>query len=378
MAAAPLATVQHRGLAGLDLIAPALDDLYAATGTPVTARTRWQQAWAQTHPGWDPWIVSVASGDQLVASAALARARRGPLVRVVGLGHGTSDDARMPARDGAAAIALAGALQRALGELGRPWSLLVEQLPAECPVTASLVPRLPSARLSPGQGMPMVVVGARELGHYLSRNARQAETKARNRLAREGHTVTERWVRDPADVTAAIPRLAAVHRARDEQLGRVSDHTDQGRARFYEQVLTSHARAGEVEVLLLEIDGDLAAYVAAFRDGRALRVWDNRLSPAWAQMSAGRLANHTAIRHVVTGSDYDVLDWMRGEEPYKLSSATVVVPTQHVEAWSSRAARAPYAAKDALRRVRDRSPAFDRAVGRARAKAGQIRHAVDR
>ena len=52
-------------------------------------------------------------------------------------------------------------------------------------------------------------------------------------------------------------------------------------------------------------------------------------------MSAGRLANTEALRRVVTGEDYDELDWMRGEEPYKLQSATEVVPTVSVTAWSS-------------------------------------------
>jgi CelD/BcsL family acetyltransferase involved in cellulose biosynthesis len=204
--------------------------------------------------------------------------------------------------------------------------------------------------------MPMVVVDDRDLHRYLSRNARQAENKARNRLAGSGRAVTESWLHSLDDVRAAVPRLTAVHRARDAQLGRVSDHSVPARAAFYSEVLTSLAATGEVELLLLEIDGDLAAYVAALRDGRALRVWDNRVSPGGAEFSAGRLANHAALRRVVLGTDYDVLDWMRGEEPYKLSSATMVAPTRYLEAWSSTLARLPYAAKRVVRGARDRSP----------------------
>jgi CelD/BcsL family acetyltransferase involved in cellulose biosynthesis len=231
--------------------------------------------------------------------------------------------------------------------------------------------------VTPGQGMPIVAVGDRSIGTYLSRNARSAENKARNRLTRDGRTLTERWVTDPEDVGAAVPGMSAIHRARDRQLGRVSDHDDPRRARFYAEVLTEHADRGELDLLLVEIDATLAAYVAAFRDGRTLRVWDNRVSPEWADYSAGRLANHAAIRRVVLDGDYDVLDWMRGEESYKLSSATEIIATSTLEAWSSPVARAPYAAKDAGGRLLRRLPAMDRAVRQARGKHGQTGHSVD-
>jgi CelD/BcsL family acetyltransferase involved in cellulose biosynthesis len=364
---------EHAGRAALRALEPALGELHERTATPVTARVRWLEAWVAAYPRWEPWVLTVADGaGELTAAAAFARRSIGPVIRVVGLGHGTSDDARFPALDGAAAKALAAGVADAFTALGRPWSLLVEQLPVDCPVTDALLARLPHARELPGQGMPMAVVGERDLGRFLSRNARQAENKARNRLVREQRTLTERWVSSPEEVRAAIPRLSAVHRARDAQLGRVSDHEDPARAAFYADVLARHAEAGEVDLLLLEVDGDLAGYVAAFRDGRALRVWDNRVSPSWAEFSAGRLANHEAIRRVVLGTDYDMLDWMRGEEPYKLSSATVVVPTRYLEAWSSPAARLPYAAKAVLRRWRDRSPGLDRTVGRLRAGRGRM------
>lgn len=361
-------------LIGVDALRSAraqLSELYASAAAPVTARWRWQQIWARTHPGWEPWIITIRGTDgSLAAAAPFARRRRGPLVRIVGLGHGTSDEARLPARDMSAATSLARAVSRSLDGLGRPWTLLVEQLPADCPVTAALTRTLDHSRVEAGHGMPRVEVDAeREPNRYLSRNARSAENKARNRFRATGIAVTERWVTDAADVRAAVPAMSAVHRARDEQLGRVSDHDDPGRAAFYRDVLVDHAAAGELDLLLLEADGDLAAYVAAFRDGPALRVWDNRVSPRWAEFSAGRLANHAAIRRVLADPQLTILDWMRGEEPYKLSSATAVVATQTLQSWSSPLARAPYAGKDALQRAREHWPGLDRAVRRARLKA---------
>ena len=343
---------------------PGLEELYRVAGCPVTARAQWQEIWVRTHPDWEPWVIALESADgSLSAAAPLSRKRQGPFVRVVGLGHGTSDDARLPVRSATLAPALAEAVSRGLDALGRPWSLLVEQLPADCPVADELTQLLSGARLRPGQGMPMVVVGpSRDPAHYLSRNARSAENKARNRLRREDHAVTERWVSTPEDVAAAVDAMSAVHRARDAQLGRMSDHEEAARASFYREVLVGHAASDALDLLLLDIDGELAAYVAAFRDGHALRVWDNRLAPGWATFSAGRLANHAAVRRVLADPNLEVLDWMRGEEPYKLSSATTVVATRELQAWSSPLARAPYAAKEFLRPLRDRWAGLDRAV----------------
>lgn len=360
------------GLAGLRANSDVLTELYTDTGAPVTARVRWQEIWARTHPRWETWIVTLATPDgSLVGAAPLARRRIGPLVRVVGLGHGTSDDARLPVRDPSLATPLARAVSSYLDALGRPWALLVEQLPQTCAVIDALVQALPHARVGDGQDMPVVMTdGVDDPHRYISRNARSAENKARNRLHGDGVVVTERWLTDANEVGAAVPAMSAVHRARDEQLGRVSDHDDPARAAFYRDVLVEHAAAGELDLLLLEADGDLAAYVAAFRDGATLRVWDNRLSPRWSAYSAGRLANHAAIRRVLADPTLEALDWMRGDEAYKLSSATTVVATRKLEAWSSRLARAPYVAKDSLRTLRDRSPALDRGVRRARMNWG--------
>ncbi len=108
-----------------------------------------------------------------------------------------------------------------------------------------------------------------------------------------------------------------------------------------------------------------------FRDGSVFRGWDSRLAPRWGDVSAGRIANAEALRHVVTSSTYETLDWMRGEELYKLQSAAEVVPTAVLSAWSSAALRsAEDLARDVRQRVRDAkqgSPPLSRRVAPARA-----------
>ena len=242
----------------------------------------------------------------------------------------------------------------------------LEQLPAKDPVVDALLPLLPETSMLAGQGMPLVEMLGAAPEDYLSKNTRKALAKIRNRIKDRGIDVQMHWTTDADEIVALLPELARVHRERDLSLGRRPDHDDLSSAAFYRDVITRHARAGEMEALALRLDGDLAAYVCGFRDGRTLRSWDNRLAPRWADLSAGRIANTEALRHVAQSADYDALDWMRGEEPYKLQSATVVIPTVSLHAWSSRLVRrGDEVSKVAVTGARDRlrkNAAIKRAV----------------
>jgi CelD/BcsL family acetyltransferase involved in cellulose biosynthesis len=193
------------------------------------------------------------------------------------------------------------------------------------------------------------------------------------RLEKGGHVVEQTWTEDAADIEQALPEIARVHRARGESQAHRIDHDDPRAAAFHREVISRHAMAGLVHLFTLRIDGDLAAFVVGIRDGATLRVWNNRLNPAWAHVSAGRVANAAAVRLVVDDTRFTALDWMRGVEPYKLSSATEVIATEQLRAWSSRSARLPAHAHDLARRTRDRSPAVASVVARLRRPRGPDR-----
>lgn len=365
-------TRELSGSAALRELGARYDELCTDVDAPVTARRLWLETWASCYADHEPWLVLVEDGSDLVAAAALARRRRAGLTSVVGLGHGPSDAARLPARDNQAAARLAGAVTAGLRSLGGPWQLHLEQLPASDPVGTALDELLQVTELTAGDGMPMVEVGPeRELRRHVSRNTRSAVSRARNRITDTGLDLALAWISDPAEIAAALPDVNAVHRARDVQLGRRSDLDDPRATQFHRNVIQQHADVGQVELLTLRLSGDLAAYVVAFADGRALRVWDNRVSPKYAHLSAGRIANAEAVTHVVTGDTYDVLDWMRGEEPYKLSSATTVVPTLELRAWSSTTAAVPHRVFRTARAVKSRSALLDKAWRATRRRVGQ-------
>ncbi len=326
----------------------ALDRLQSSTQAPLTARSEWWRPWFACTPQWEPWVLGVQEGGELLGAVVLARRRLGPLVQVVAAGHGAADEVRLAAAPGSEQ-ALAAAVAAGLRRLGRPWALRLEQLPAGEATTQALTASLPRALLLPGDGLPRVSIPAGTAAPS-SRNSRSAEARARKRLLAAGE-LEQRWLTDPQEVLAALPDVERVHRERDLDARGASQHDRPEVRRFYRQVVREQAEAGRVDLLVLRVDGDLAAYVLGFRDGPVLRVWDNRVSPRWREASAGRLANGLALQHVAEDAELDELDWMRGEESYKLSSATRVDPCEHLLAWSSAAAELPWRAKQVARRA---------------------------
>lgn len=328
-------TVRHlRGPSVFSEAGSGFDDLAQRQRLPVTARRRWLQAWIESHPQWEPWLVLLEDGDATLAAAPLAQRRRGPLLEVVMLGHGPSDDVRLTAETPELVDRLAREIDAAL-RATRLWRLRLRQLPVDSLVAEALLTLLPASKKLPGQHMPQIEVTDPEPGHYLSRNARKGLTRSRNKISKRGLESQVEVTTDPDGVAALLPELMRVHRERDLAVGRRPDHDDPSAKAFYQKVITSHAAAGEVEVLSLRLGGDLAAYECGFRDGRALRIWDGRLAPRWADVSAGRLISVENLRHVVTSPDYDLLDLMRGEEDDKLRMATRTVPMANYYAWSS-------------------------------------------
>ncbi len=348
-----------RGPTALSQVGPAFDALCTRVDAPVTSRRPWLQAWIDSYGDHDPWVACVERDAELVACAPLALRRRpGGLVQVVGLGHGPTDDLRLPAVDDDAADRLADLV---VTSLPRRWALRVEQVDPDDRVVRLLQQRLGRARLEPGEGLPTVRFTGREPQDYLSRNTRKALAKIRNKMAAAGLEPDLAWTSDADAITALLPELQRVHRARDEQLGRRSDHDDPRAAAFFCETILRHAERGEVELLTLRLSGDLAAYLCALSDGRALRSWDNRLAPQWADFSAGRVANTEALVHVATSDRWDELDWMQGEEPYKLQSATAVLPRSNLLAFSSPAVARGHELVERARAAKRGSTALTRA-----------------
>jgi CelD/BcsL family acetyltransferase involved in cellulose biosynthesis len=373
------AVEQRMGARALHDLGPELEQLLAATGAPVTARLPWLSTWADHHPAWEPWTLTVrrGAGRQLVAAALLATRRQGPVVNVVLLGHGPSDRGHLPAMDADASRRLAIAIAQALRGLRRPWRLHLRQLPADDPTALELARLVRRARVVSGYGSPTVRFGDdRRLAAYTSRNFRSQANHKWNQLTRDGADPSLLATRDPAEIERYLPALRTIAQERDREIAGRSPFDDAGYHRFFDDLVLTHARRGEVELVALMAHGDVAAYSVAFLDGDAYRQWNKHLNPDWAGFRPGHVLDARLLARTLDDPGIRELDWMAGAEAYKLRTATDVADACGLLAWSSPATATLDAAavlKDRARPLLERHPRAGRLWDRVRETQARAR-----
>jgi CelD/BcsL family acetyltransferase involved in cellulose biosynthesis len=325
---------QH-GVDGVTALGPGWEQLADATEAPVTASWSWLSTWARTHPSWRPLAISVQDDERSVAAALLAYRRWGPLVDLVAMGHGQSDYARFPALDTEAEGVLAEAMLRAIRGLGRALRLRLDGVPPGDPVVAQVVAALPGVDVRPAEGAPMVrFTSGVDPAQSGRREARVTVRRGRNRLRSDGRTAAIECTTDVERVAVLLPELEQIHRVRDRAVRGRSDMDDPEDRSFWYAICTQAAAEGRLELSTLRIDGELAAYVLAFQDGQAYRVWDPRIAPSFSRYNPGHLLRSEILSRVAAEGRFTVFDWMRGEERYKLATTSTVEPLERVVGWS--------------------------------------------
>jgi CelD/BcsL family acetyltransferase involved in cellulose biosynthesis len=328
------------GASVLDDLGAEFDALARECRAPVTARRRWLQCWVRNYGEFTPVTVTVWTADSRLAGVGLFGVRRGLVgTRIVGLGHAHSDQSRLLARDIRAAGHLARAISQWLFTLRRPWHLTIAQLPLDDLTGNALLEVLPFAAARQGVGSPLVAFGEdRSLGRYISTNSRGQANNKWNRLIKANREPTIEVVTDPVVIAQYLPDLITIANLRLEQLtGRRKLDRSQ-HAQFFQDVILEHAHHGEAELLLLRIDGNIAAYSVTFIDGTVARMWSSHYHPAYAVFSPGHILAKVLVERCLETVDIDALDWMQGLEPYKFRSATSVLGTMNMHSWSSKSA----------------------------------------
>ena len=346
------------GRPALEEVLPHAEDLLDATGTPLSARPPWTTTWLRAFPSARPVTVVAGTGGRVDGLACLAVTRTGPVRTVTLAGDGPSDYGRLPARDPAAAAALAEGIAGYLAGLRGPWRLRLAQLPIDDPVAARLAELLPAARVGEGQGCPQLALAPeRTLERHVSASSRRSARQSRDKVTRAGLTQEVEHVRDAARIRALLPELVELHRTRDHVLGRRSDLDDPRRRGFYAGVAARLATAGRADVFTLRLDGALAAYHLGFRDGSVFRSWSGRISSAWPSISLGGMLRLELIGGLIADPALDRIDWCRGALQHKMHAVTEVVPAIELTAESSPAVRDLLVRAARLRReVRRRMP----------------------
>jgi CelD/BcsL family acetyltransferase involved in cellulose biosynthesis len=334
--------------ADLSRLRAPLDILLERVDAPPATRSETIEPWFAQHLQVEPWGVLITRQREPVAGAVFARSRRLGIERLETAGYRGSAQG-LPAIDSDAADLLAVALAQALGELRRPWSLYVANLPFGDPTLAALVRHLrlavvwrtaPRARVCFVPGDPIT--------SYLTRNTRSAVAKALNRIVRSGHRYDLKWTVDPDVIDHAIDEMIDIHRRRSLQQFGASPLEDSGMAALFGTTVRAHARAGRVRLLTLRIDGALAAFALCELTAGILWVDTNRAAPEWLAFSPGTVVNAEILRIAHGDPAIECVDWGGSVQRYKLSGQPTLMRLQCLQAWSSWAVRAAVAGERSL------------------------------
>ena len=309
------------GLPEIRTVARDIDDLVADLNMPIMATFSWLQHWAESFPNWTPLMVEIRTPEtqQLVACAMLAIDKRAEGATVVAMGHSASLYAGLPARDPAAAKALAKAIVSSLNDVAEFWSLDLEQLPDHDPTLGFLNEELDNGQLLPELRVPRVIFAtAHNADEVLSKSKRKQLRRARNKIEGDGLEMVIAFDRGRSISSDLLDEVETVHVSRDRHARRNSDLDRPAEREFWRRVVEGGHDEWEIEIATLRLDGNLAAYAVAILDGDTYRIYDGRMSTDWQHYSPGRLIEAAALSRALSDQRFNVLDWMSGIAAEKL------------------------------------------------------------
>lgn len=140
--------------------------------------------------------------------------------------------------------------------------------------------------------------------------------RVRRRLAELGELVI-RHDRG-ADVCDLLSVTAAIHRARQDELGRASGLADERYAAFAAEALEGLGRLGMLSVWTLHVGQNIGAYLIGFETGGVFYAWNMAHNPAYSAVSPGKVLWASAIQGCFEDKTNSEFNMMRGDTDYKL------------------------------------------------------------
>jgi CelD/BcsL family acetyltransferase involved in cellulose biosynthesis len=306
-------------------LAPHLDDLYAVSKSPVTARRSWWRAAVDADPSATP-IVLTQPGPEgtLDAAAFLMMSEEDGGTRVLRSYRARSDDVwEIAGRSPLVRRRLAVELAQAIRSLAHPWRLVLTGLRDGDVTLDVLREHLPECLVLRAEPVPRVRFEHQQTAAAVVRpSVRAALHRSGRRIATDGLSETVEFERRHLALLEMRAQIEAAHRARDHDAGRVSDLDAPANYRFWRSAFDNHAARGELEVATLRLGGELAAYVVSFLDPPAYRVFDGRFVPAFRRYSPGRRLEVSVLERVSRDGSLRELDWMSSVAPEQLIAAT--------------------------------------------------------
>jgi CelD/BcsL family acetyltransferase involved in cellulose biosynthesis len=111
---------------------------------------------------------------------------------------------------------------------------------------------------------------------------------------------------------------AAIHRARQDELGRESGLADERYAAFVAEALEGLRRLGMLSVWTLHVGQDIGAYLIGFETGGVFYAWNMAHNPAYSAVSPGKVLWASAIQGCFEDKTINEFNMMRGDTDYKL------------------------------------------------------------
>jgi hypothetical protein len=312
------------GVADVITRAPQLEALaLSVPGTSVTARWPWASVSVlEPAAGHTPWLVSVTSGERLVAAAVLVDDDTGSVRRTSLAGTEEGHRGALLAVSDSAALLLGAALGDSLMSVLREFTLGPVR---NGPAVAALLEHLPVGLVIEDADIPVVRSG-HSVGSGMSHGTARTLRKARNRMAAD-EICDEIDVTDNRHViTGMLPLLESVSRDRDYAAGRTSPLDDPDVRRRWERRVRTLAADGSLRLATLRLDGELAAYLFGIVDGSTYRVLEGRYVGRWARYAPGRVLEAAVLDDVAGSPQFDTFDWMTTVAPETLLATNDVDP----------------------------------------------------
>jgi Acetyltransferase (GNAT) domain len=298
-----------------------LETLAVECDAPLTARPGWSLAMSDASPMLRPWAVLARDAAGLLVGAAVLldyiHDPRAVLTTLAGTDGGHRG--AILTTDPTVARALGGAVRWAANESSSHATLVLGPLPASSAVVHAFTAGMSGARADITAALPVIRrEAACAADPYLSSGMTRTLRKAANRLDADGMIADIRFTTDAAEIHGLLPRLEQVYRHRDHMHGRISSLDDDVRHQAWRHRVWNLTDVGLLELAMLEIDGQLAAYTLGVVDGSAYRLLEGRFVTAFARYSPGRLLEAAVVDHVLTNDTLTTFDWMTAVAPESL------------------------------------------------------------
>ena len=308
----------HRAVAALD---DELGALAMSCGAPLTARPAWSLATGDVSAFLRPWALVARDGAGAAVGAVVLldhiQDPRAVLTTLAGTEGGHRG--AILTGDATVALALGDALRRALDEQSIPATVVLGPLPAGSAVVDAFSTGLSGSRQDEAAPVPVIRRSAgTEPDAYMAPGMRRTLRKAANRLGADGRLARTRFTGDAAEILGSLPQLEMVYRHRDHVHGRISDLDDAVRHRAWRNRVRNLTEVGLLELAILDIDGELAAYTLGVVDGPVYRLLEGRFVTRWARYSPGRLLEAAVVQRVLDDEALTEFDWMTAVAPESL------------------------------------------------------------